>query len=80
MAPMACSDGWQGDIKRGNREGAYAQPATPYKTCMQVVGGEGGGAKDKICLEASNHNEVWLTPSRGAGRVLGSISPCSTRN
>ena len=43
-------------------------------------GGGGGGAENKICLEASNHNEVWLTPSRGAGRVLGSISPCSTRN
>ena len=77
VAPIACSDGWQGDIKRGSREVAYAQSIIPYKACMQVVE---GGADSKICLEAATNNEVWLTPSRGAGRVLWSITPCSTRN
>ena len=31
-------------------------------------------------IKKQETNEVWLTPSREAGRVLESISPCSTRN
>ena len=41
VLPIACSDGWQGDRKRGNSEVAYVQPVTPYKACMQVMGVKG---------------------------------------
>ena len=39
VAPIACSDGWQGGRERESRGGAYAKPATSYKACIQVVGG-----------------------------------------